>query len=569
MRAIRLGRTAPCAVGVLAAPVLAFGLLAMADEPAAEKPQAEADASAAEKPKSASSERPAGLREKVEAVDALLKESWDNASLTPAKKADDAEYLRRAYLDLLGRIPSVKESLDFLGTKDPNKRLKLVDSLLENPDYAKNFASTWTISLIGRRRQERMVDRGALTSWLRVQFASNTPWNQMAYKLITADGSNKENGACNFTLAHLEMGAVPLTSITTRVFLGQQIQCTQCHDHPSNDWKQADFWGINAFYKGIRTEEVTKTDATGADVPDYTKVYDEPTDAFSTYERRNAMIGVSFPKFLDGTTIPQTAEENGQPVERRKKLGEWVTSPKNDQFARAFVNRIWAHFMGRGFVQAVDDFGAHNPPNNPELLELLAGEFKASGYDVKGLIRMVCASQAYNLTSMTSPGNEKDDILFSHMRLKPMTPEQLFDSLLVATGAHKAGGAGDVDKRRQDWLGQFLFAFATDEGEESTSFQGTIPQALMMMNGPLIENAVSGKSGSFLSDLLVEAQKQHKQPIGQFIVRRLYLSALSRTPSGREMAKAAEFFNTNPDSIPVMEDIFWSLLNSNEFILNH
>ena len=136
--------------------------------------------------------------------------------------------------------------------RESDKRGKLVEYLLDHPDYAKNFANHWTVTLVGRKRQERMVDRAALTAWLRRQFTENRPWNEMAYDLITAKGSNKENGAVNFTLSHLEFGAVPLTSITTRVFLGQQIQCTQCHDHPSNDWKQADFWGINAFFKGIK-----------------------------------------------------------------------------------------------------------------------------------------------------------------------------------------------------------------------------------------------------------------------------------------------------------------------------
>src|SRR5262249_23946784 len=163
-----------------------------------------------------------------------------------------------------------------------------------------------------RKRQERMVDRAALTTWLRQQFNADRPWNEMAYELITAKGSNKENGAANFALAHLERGAVPLTSLTTRVFLGQQIQCTQCHDHPANDWKQADFWGINAFFKGIRAREVRRESATGVEDYDHTELSDEPTDAFSTFERRNALVGVAFPKFLDGRKISQ-----GTDVDRR------------------------------------------------------------------------------------------------------------------------------------------------------------------------------------------------------------------------------------------------------------
>ena len=151
-----------------------------------------------------------------------------------------------------GRIPNIREANDFLKSKDAGKRAKLVEYLLAHPDYPKNFATQWKVILLGRKNQAREVDAGALTAWLRRQFAENRPWNEMAFDLIDAKGSNKENGAVNFTLAHMAEGAVNLTSITTRVFLGQQIQCTQCHDHPSNDWKQSDFWGINAFYKGLK-----------------------------------------------------------------------------------------------------------------------------------------------------------------------------------------------------------------------------------------------------------------------------------------------------------------------------
>src|SRR5262249_22619966 len=155
--------------------------------------------------------------------------------------APDSEFLRRAYLDVVGRIPNVREAKAFLENKDPNKRAKLVEYLLASPDYAKNFANIWDVQLVGRARQERDVDKEALRAWLRRQFADNRPWNEIAYELISAKGSNKANGAVNYALAHMEFGAAPLTSITTRVFLGKQIQCTQCHDHPSLDWKQADF----------------------------------------------------------------------------------------------------------------------------------------------------------------------------------------------------------------------------------------------------------------------------------------------------------------------------------------
>jgi Protein of unknown function (DUF1553)/Protein of unknown function (DUF1549) len=366
----------------------------------------------------------------------------------------------------------------------------------------------------------------------------------------------------NYVLAHLELEAVPLTSRTTRLFLGKQIQCTQCHDHPSNDWKQLDFWGINAFFRGIRTRQVRRPDATGLEVLDHVELRDVPSDEYVRFDRRSGMVGVAFPRFLDGRKISQ-----GKDVIRRAELGKLIADPANDMLAQAFVNRMWAHFLGRGFVSPVDDFGPHNLPSNPKLLDDLSSEFKKTGYDIKKLIRLITASRTYHLSSIKAKASDKDESLFSQMQLKPMSPEQLFDSLLTATSAHRAGSSDDGHRRRDAWLQQFIFAFANDETEESNSFQGTIPQALMMMNGDLMQQAISCKAGSFLGDLLERAANQHLPQ--NFIVDSIYLAALSRHPSSKEIAQARQFLESNPDSIQVLQDLFWALLNSNEFVLNH
>ncbi len=501
---------------------------------------------------------------RLDFIDTMIQEGWTSANTQPSKRADEPEFLRRAYLDLLGRIPTAQEAAAYLDNKDKDKRLKLIEYLLADPDYPKNMANLWTVTLIGRGRQEREVDRAALTAWLRRQFAENRPWNETAVTLITAKGSNKENGAVNYTLAHMENGAVPLTSLTTRVFLGQQIQCTQCHDHPSNDWKQEQFWGINAFYKGVRRKTVRGVDATGKEVDDHTELYDEPTDAYARFERKNGEVRIAFPAFLDGRKVKTDGD-----VTRRDELGKFITADTNREFAQAIVNRVWAHLMGRGIVHPVDDFGPHNPPSHPELLEKLAAEFVSAGYDVKTLIRWITSSQAYNLTSQATPQNEKDEALFTHMSLKPMNPEQLFDSLLVATAAHQAGGSADMDRRRDQWLRQFVFAFGNDEGEEGTSFQGTIPQALMMMNGELMSNATGGKAGSFLAKTLEEAQLKQRRSPEMYALNRLYLAALSRPPSKDELTKLQRASTNYSDPIAFLQDVFWALLNSNEFILNH
>jgi Protein of unknown function (DUF1549)/Protein of unknown function (DUF1553) len=495
-------------------------------------------------------------------IDQMIEDAWKKAGVNPSKVASDEEFLRRAYLDLIGRIPNIQEARAFLHSKEKDKREKLVAYLLEDPDYAKNFATQWTVLLIGRANQGRTVDRTSLTSWLRKQFSSDRPWNEIVHDLVSSTGSNKDNGAVNYVLAHLELGAVPLTSRTTRLFLGKQIQCTQCHDHPSNDWKQLDFWGINAFFRGIKAQEVRKPNATGLEVLDHVELSDVPSDDYVRFDRRNGLVGIAFPRFLDGRKISQ-----GKDVIRRTELGKLISDPDNDMLTQSFVNRMWAHLLGRGFVNPVDDFGPHNPPSNPQLLEDLSKEFKKSGYDIKKLIRWITASRAYQLSSLKGKAGDKDESLFSQMQLKPMSPEQLFDSLLTATSAHRAGSSDDGHRKRDAWLQQFIFAFANDETEESNSFQGTIPQALMMMNGELMQQAISCKPGSFLGDLLEQAGHQRSPQI--FMVDSIYLAALSRHPSAKEITQARQYLEANPDSLQVLQDLFWALLNSNEFVLVH
>ncbi len=510
-----------------------------------------------------SSRKPTSAIPQVAAIDKGIAEGWAAAGIKPARPATDEEFLRRAYLDLVGRIPTVQEARAFLGMREHDKRGKLIEYLLNHPDYAKNFATQWTVLLIGRGNQGQMVDREALSGWLRKQFGSDRPWNEIVHELVGATGSNKENGAVNFVLAHLEFDAVPLTSKTTRLFLGQQIQCTQCHDHPSNDWKQADFWGINAFFKGVRPERVTRPNDTGGEVYDHTELRDNPTDAYVSFDKRNGMVGIAFPRFLDGRKISQ-----GTDVIRRAELAKLIADPKNEALSKAFVNRMWAHFLGRGFVHPVDDFGPHNQPSHPEVLDRLAKDFRDSGYDIKQLCRWITATQAYQLSSIRTKGSEKDEGLFASMPLRPMSPEQLFDSLLTATRAHQAGSVDEGNRRRDAWMRQFIFAFANDEAEEGSSFQGTIPQALMMMNGELMQEALSGKPGSFLAEVCEHAGHLGRSP-ETYMVDSIYLAALSRHPSAKELGQAREYLQNFPDSLQVLQDLFWALLNSNEFILIH
>jgi len=494
-------------------------------------------------------------------INAQLREGWDAAGVRPSPEVDDAAFLRRASLDLLGRVPTLKETAFFMSRSDPEKRRKLIEAMLQHPDYAKNFSNLWTVILIGRGDPGDRVNRGALRTWLRSQFANNRPWDEIVRELITAEGPNTpENGATNFALAHMGFDQVPLTSVTTRVFLGQQIQCTQCHDHPMNSWKQADFWGINAFFRGLDSRRIRDTNAAGAVETVGYELFERPTDAFARFDRRNGMVEITYPTYLDGRRIPP--EEK---TERREKLAAFMTDPEDQQLARAFVNRMWGHFHGRGIVHPADDFGDHNPATLPELLDELAEEFHASGYDIQELIRLITASVSYQRSSAGGSATEPEGY-FHRMKLKPMTPEQLFESLLVVTRAHEMGGPDESDKRRDRWLRQFVFTFSTDEVRDGTSFEGTIPQALMMMNGDLIDEATRCKPGSFLRHLLDEARSRNAS--ADFLIDRIYLAALTRKPSSKERTAARSLIQAG-GPVAGMEDLFWALLNSNEFIFNH
>ena len=248
-----------------------------------------------------------------------------------------------------------------------------------------------------------------------------------------------------------------------------------------------------------------------------------------------------------------------------------MTSGERPMIAVAYMNRLWAHFFGFGFTNPIDDIGPHIPVTHKSLFDRLPEEFVKSGYDCKQAIRWIANSEAYNLTSKSTKKNVADNpaigesALFSHVYVKPLTAEQLYDSLIIATNAHKSGRSGweQAEVQRHEWLKNFVQAFGTDDGGESSSFDGTIPQALMMMNGPLVRDAVSLKPGSHLQQLLAGKGSDTQK------IQRLYLTALSRMPTKAELSAAQKFFHNNQDPQIVFQDLFWALLNSNEFIFNH
>jgi len=503
----------------------------------------------------------------VAVINERMRQNWSDNEVSPSAVADDAEWLRRVYLDVVGHIPPVEEVEPFLADDDRAKRTKLIDRLLEDPGYVRNWTTIWTNLAIGRQTP-RGVSRRGMQKFFREAFSKNRPWHDVVADLISAEGHYERNGAVNFLLAQMTARdeGVQATAKATRLLLGIQVQCTQCHDHPFNNWKQSQFWQFNSFFRQSRRIDERKYDPqTGRMVLDHSKLVDEDVSGPVYFERRNGQMQVAFPQFF------KTKVDPGVETDRRAELAKLAIEGEKPLIATAMVNRVWGHFFGYGFTSPVDDMGPHKPPSHPELVDHLSREFVKGGYDVKQLIRWITNCEAYQLTSRFGTDNSSDapatgtTPLFSHMYVKSMVAEQLFDSLIIATGANRAGGVSwdEAEKQRQDWLRQFVVVFGTDENDEMTTFNGTIPQALMLMNGPAIQRAVGAKEGSYLHQLLSQKGSDGKK------VRQLFLATLGRPPTRTEVKSLNRIVRTSPDRVTSFQDLFWALLNSNEFIFNH
>lgn len=521
-------------------------------------------------------------RDKLDYIDQLIRQGWTDNGVSPSPQATDQEWVRRVYLDVVGRIPSVDEVKAYVTDRSPDKKRKLVQKLLYSDeyveDYARNWTTIWTNTLIGRTGgtdRRSMVSREGMQQYLRRAFLTNKSYDQLVYELISAQGSSKPgepdyNGAVNFLLDNLQENAAPATSKVAQIFLGIQVQCTQCHNHPFNDWKQDQFWGFNAFFRqarGIATRTGGEVTAARLVDEDFRGEGSDPREAEIYYELRNGLLKVAYPTFVDGTKI----NPNGyvSEVNRRQELAKLVRSSPN--LGQAMVNRMWAHFFGYGFTKPIDDMGPHNSPTHPELLERLGKDFATYGYDIKQLIQWITLSEAYGLSSKYTRQNMRDDPnlgerpLFSHFYMRQMTAEQLYESLLVATEAHKSRGSyEDQERQKSEWLQQFSVAFGNDENTETTTFNGTIPQTLMMWNGELIRKATSSEPGSLIARIAGSNLSNGEK------VEYLYMAALGRAPTSAEMKIAQTAWRARGgNTVAALQDIFWVVLNSNEFILQH
>jgi len=491
--------------------------------------------------------------EAVTEIDAVLERLWRENGVMPVERAADAELLRRIYLDLAGRTPTVTEVRNYLNDASPDRYVKLVDRLLASPDHATHLATVWRTCLLPEGVDlARFGGIPVFDQWLSGRFASNVPYDQLVRELLLAEGRLSESGPLLFYSA-TKLNADELAARSARVFLGMRLDCAQCHDDPFEPWTQQDFWSYAAFFARI-----SRPDAPLEAVSTVMRVRDIDRGEVTMPDSQAPVP----PKFLDGSKIDETPAA----VARRQQLARWLTGPDNPYFARAAVNRVWAHMFGRGIVEPVDGFGKRNPPRSPELLDLLAGQLLANQFNLRETFRTIALTQAYQLSS----GSEQDGLdghqWFAQMNVKMLTAEQVYDCITVASMLVATEGSGfsiaRVGNTNRD---EFLQQFKTLTGRP-TEYQGGIPQALTLMNGTLISSATDLARGGLLKSLEAPFFSDDQR------IEVIYLATLSRQPTTTEWALLRDYLNGRDPNVSIQEplaDILWALLNGAEFTMNH
>jgi len=493
-------------------------------------------------------------------VDKLVFSKLKTLGILPSEICSDADYVRRVHLDLCGLLPDGAVVKAFVADKDPNKRTKLVDSLLERPEYADFWTMKWSDVLRSSRKTMQLKGIFVFQDWLRGHIANNTGIDKIVRELLTSSGSTFANPASNYY--RIAKDSQNLAETTAQLFFGIRMQCAKCHNHPFERWSQDDYYSMAAFFSQV----AHKPD------PDQPGPKPETPGAEIVYVRRDGEVTqprtgkVMPPKFMGG---PIAKIEPGQ--DRREALAQWATSGENPFFAKATVNRIWFHLAGKGIVDPVDDFRESNPSANDPLLEALAKDFIKSGYDLKNIIRVICASSTYQLSTNTNESNKDDSRYFSHGVSKLLTAEQLLDAICKATEIpEKFPGlpAGTRATQLPDTevnhiflktFGQPARELACECERESDS---NLAQALQLINGPTINDKL--KSPTNRIGRLIKENKKDTE-----ILEDLYLETLSRSPTKEDAAIALGHLAKAKDKRKAWEDIQWALINTKEFLFRH
>jgi hypothetical protein len=474
-------------------------------------------------------------------IDYHVEADWKQHDVKPTPPADDPTFLRRVCLDLAGKVPSLTEVRDFLDDPDPDKRRRLVRRLLATEDYARHTATVW-----GRQLFPPNPNIGfdpAATTWLRQQIKDGTGYDRIVRELLTADvrGSAGAGNAANLFVNANQARAETVAAAVGRDFLGVKLECAQCHNHPFAAWKREQFWQLAAFFSALRDPQgrpVSKEPGREITIPNTDKVV------------RARFPDGSAPEFKEG-------------ADGRMVLADWIVGRDNPYFARAAVNRVWARYLGTGLVDPHDDMRPENPPSHPELLDALARAFIDSGFDERFVAEAILTSKTYQLSSVATDPSQEEPRRFGRAAVRGLTAEQVYDSLAEVTGH-----SPQPNRRNQDFNGrraEFVARFATPD--RPTEAQTPVLQALHVMNGRLVSDATRPENNRWLR-VLAESADAHPGRC----VEELYLTVLVRPPTEAERERFVNYVRgggPHKDPKRAVADVFWVLLNSTEFVLNH
>jgi hypothetical protein len=482
--------------------------------------------------------------------------------ILPSGLAPDDEFVRRVYFDLIGLPPTPEEFKSFISSKDKDKRSKLVDALLSRDEFNDLWATKWAemLKIVSDNNSSFGTDRKAAYNyyeWIREQVKKNTPLDQFARMQIASKGSNLQDPAVNLytMLPQGQYDPKAVAQDVTQIFTGMRIQCAQCHNHPFDRWTQDDYYSFVSFFTGVKRKVASEAREL--------YVYDDP----NAPPAKHLLTGEVMPaKFLGGDAPDVKGKDP------RVALAEWLTAKDNPLFRQNMANRIWAHFFGRGIVEPVDDVRISNPPSNRELIESLGQHLAGYDFDLKRLIRDICNSRTYQLSSATNATNKDDDQMFSHAHLRRLRADVLLDSLAQVTQTPTSFNEEPAGLRAtQLYEGSrrsgsyFLKTFGLSQRDSvnasETRTEPTLAQALHMVNGDTIQGKINR------SPVVQNMLTQKKKP--EEIIDELFVRALSRKPSEPEKKKLLALVQPTPNDRKAYDDIFWALLNSTEFSFNH
>ncbi len=502
---------------------------------------------------------------------------WGREKLTPAAPATDAEFLRRVSLDLIGAIPTVDEAAAFLQDTASDKRSKLIDKLLDDPRFAEQQASHWDLLFFGRRPSDSELTnrREAFQKWLQEKFAKNEPYSRWARDLMLAEGGTYDGPAMFF--AQFRSRPEDAAEAVSRLFLGTQIHCARCHDHPFDKWTQTDFYGVAGFFVRlayVETNEGGKRHYILAEKSTGEVLFTGPAAT-----QKPGQKGEPVPaRFLGGEMLeePELPKDFKEPdlkgnknppkplFSRREKFADWVIRPDNPYFTKAIVNRVWAQFMGRGLVDPVDDLRDSHPPTLPQLFQKLQEQLIAHEYDLKWFIRELVNSQTYQLSSAGS-GTDALPKWYERARVRPLTAEEIMAAIRQATYFDDAIRAanGKPESTAMPDRPYFMTSFGEPTNGRG-EFQPSLNEHLFLNNsGNLRQSMIQPKKGN-LADSMINSQAPWDERVD-----RLFLAILTRHPTDTERMKFIEYLTAEMSPAAAVEEAIWVLLNTAEFRFNH